>query len=1426
MINHQVAARLSLVLSLLVLALLPAAGVQAQSGTTVGGPLFSDTTWTAANSPYTATNSIQVMNGATLTIEPGVTVKFAAGKALSVSGELIARGTANNPIRFTGATATPGYWGFIKFEADSTDATYDDNDVYTGGSILQHAVVEYAGSADNNPGAIVANQSSPYIDHVTVRYSARNGIYLDQSSARVTNNLIEESGRNGINGTFLSSLSFLSSLISGNIIKRSANDGIRINGDGSDSLTVTVKNNLIDNNNQHGIYCSTTNIAIDHNVIRNNGQNGIKCDSGSLHLTYNEIYRNNGIGVYFLAGSYASGVITHNIIAYNLSGGIVDNHYNYGNYGGNLFTYNKVAHNSNSSLAAETEFVVHSVQGLGSTIAYNSIVFNNIGTTVGSEYIYGVGTGVYIGSCYSGNGEFTHNTVVGQSFVDDTNSDTGGVFFSPSYYSNNINCPFHHNNLYGNEGYDFYNNSSQTDGTFNAQQNWWGTTDSGAIGEEIYDFFDDASKAVTNYGNFLTAPDPDAPPSPPTGLQVTVNNGTFALTWNANPEADIAGYRVYYDVDPGYPYEGTGATQGDAGIDVGNVTSYSLAGLPANKNLYFTVLAYDDSGDEWAGESWYAREVIKSSGTVPPTVTPTATGPTPTNSPTATPTPTNTETATSTPTVTPTNTGTATTTLTPTPTNTGTDIPSPTPTATVTPSPTAFITPTVTSTATSLPTLTPTPATNFDVAVTIQLSDATIQVGDPITALVTIDNRSIGCQYPVYDLTLSQQGDTVFRFDSPAVITAPGNQALYTLTALNPGTASLHASAYGERYCGDFWQWTYVNGNTDPVTVIAPPTLTATPTASPTPTGTDATTPTFTPTATLSVTPTATPTATPTPTAVGNGPAPVVISIDPNHGPDNQLTGVTIRGANFSGTPQVFLGSNAMSDVSLLNTTQLLAQVPAGVTPGVYTVRVCNPDGQCGSLPNGYTVTGTGPALSGITPNQGYSDTPNEVILYGFNLQSGMIVALGETVLNDVTRVNSTQVQAVVPAGLAAGTYDLSVRNPSSPDTAILLAAYSVLDPIGDDFAAGVDDLWTTPLTIRQGETVLLGLNVQRQGGKSTRQVAVAFYRQNDDGSRQLIGQVTTAPMVPGPQVIEPVFVEWDTTGLPEAVQIVAVIDPDNLEAETTKGNNTVSRYFTLLPPTGDSSPPTITLLQVNNGAPQTENATVSITINAADVEGNVTSMYLVEREFNSSARQWVAMQNSGWIDFQSPFPWTLTSRGGVRYIQAWVSDGAGNISEVTVKTRIDYNPPSDRVLAGQVRLYRRTVSAGQQVNVTLETLTGDADLYVWRPDGNQSWVSNQEGTGTDSVSFSAPQSGDYQIEIFGYQASTYRLTVAIDSAEQSRSSEVTVGYIAANKEPRTQPIIHPSSEPAGNTAVPVAPLSEQPNTTVPEAIYLPIIVR
>jgi hypothetical protein len=45
-------------------------------GTSTAGHIVNDTTWTVANSPYIVNCALVVNNGVTLTIEPGVVVKF------------------------------------------------------------------------------------------------------------------------------------------------------------------------------------------------------------------------------------------------------------------------------------------------------------------------------------------------------------------------------------------------------------------------------------------------------------------------------------------------------------------------------------------------------------------------------------------------------------------------------------------------------------------------------------------------------------------------------------------------------------------------------------------------------------------------------------------------------------------------------------------------------------------------------------------------------------------------------------------------------------------------------------------------------------------------------------------------------------------------------------------------------------------------------------------------------------------------------------------------------------------------------------------------------------------------------------------------------------------------------------------------------
>ncbi len=112
-----------------------------------------------------------------------------------------------------------------------------------------------------------------------------------------------------------------------------------------------------------------------------------------------------------------------------------------------------------------------------------------------------------------------------------------------------------------------------------------------------------AGLAAGTYNATITVTGTGATNSPrtvPVALTVTSQATSSAtLTWNANTEANLAGYKVY-----------VGTTQGLYGppINVGNVTTYQVLNLTTGQTYYFAATAVDTSGNE----SGYSNEVSKS----------------------------------------------------------------------------------------------------------------------------------------------------------------------------------------------------------------------------------------------------------------------------------------------------------------------------------------------------------------------------------------------------------------------------------------------------------------------------------------------------------------------------------------------------------------------------------------------------------------------------------------------------------------------------------------------------------------------------------------------------------------------------------------------------------------------------------------------
>ncbi len=286
--------------------------------------LTTNTIWTN-DKTYIVNGNVAVANGATLTIQPGTTIKFNGNYKLWIQGKLIANGTAAQPIVFKSNTS--GTWDQILFDDAAEDAVADVNGNYTSGNILRYVHVEgssagihctnatpylaslqsagitcLAGATpiwlldSNINGAIWLPDTNVNGNSAKVLRNIVRGMLSVGKSARVEQNTVAEGGISVDDGSVVQNNKVQNSDVAG--IAASGNVTLTANrvvgnATGINASGGTVQNNLIANNTGIGLQLNG-NATVSNNTFTGNQGNAIVINNGAPTLTNNNLERNKG----------------------------------------------------------------------------------------------------------------------------------------------------------------------------------------------------------------------------------------------------------------------------------------------------------------------------------------------------------------------------------------------------------------------------------------------------------------------------------------------------------------------------------------------------------------------------------------------------------------------------------------------------------------------------------------------------------------------------------------------------------------------------------------------------------------------------------------------------------------------------------------------------------------------------------------------------------------------------------------------------------------------------------------------------------------------------------------------------------------------------------------------------------------------------
>lgn len=504
--------------------------------------------------------------------------------------------------------------------------------------------------------------------------------------------------------------------------------------------------------------------------------------------------------------------------------------------------------------------------------------------------------------------------------------------------------------------------------------------------------------------------------------------------------------------------------------------------------------------------------------------------------------------------------------------------------------------------------------------------------------------------------------------------------------------------------------------------------------------------------------------------------------------------------------------------------------------------------------------------ITGVDPARGLTGAVVQVNIYGKNFTEGgqayIRYSADQSLGGGASErpwipiasrfVSSSHIVAKIPAQWdakpwKAGFYDLLLI--FGDKRAERIKIYRALDPVTeDDLYSEPYHLSSTPTDLRVGEETQFTLKVFRMGGQGgTGLVHVDFYVGSIDDAN-LIGRGTVAGISPNGDASSS-FVKWTPTERGD-VKIIAVIDASNNVAESDETNNIVeaTRYVSMRI-SADTYPPVVSNLTVNGGVSEVHEQDISLHAVIEDLPdpahpnalvSGPSNVYYVELHWYNGvngAGSWIPVNWTEWLWYSGePDNFTLHPTPGLRYLQAWGADGAGNISNYPSGRSLNYIPNQDEVAQSEIRVYRREVAAGQCLSVEIvpQAANMDPDLYVWPPTGPVVYSLNGAGE-TDRVIIQPTQAGSYQIEVEGFTDAVYTIQIDVTaSCNQGRADDPA--EISA-KSPRSVPAI-PVDEAPSLTESPVpqeeifqylmflsvTTTSRRVEST--QSIYLPVLTR